>query len=357
MKTGIVFCLLLPFALFSAIPAFAGPYPPAAGQAGSTAISKDDPAFVGWATGWEHYQIGADATTFLDPNKALGKAEGAADSGIVCLGAGGSITLTFNIPIRDGDGWDFAVFENSLNDTFLELAYVEVSSDGKNYVRFDNVSLTPSVTSQYVDPTDIDGLAGKYRHGDGTPFDLDTLKSKTEVLSGHVDLSRITHVRIVDIIGDDTYFDTNGDPIYDVVGLQVQTAGFDLDAIGVLHQASTSGTSVDIKANGSDDTVTVQRGTPVTISLAVTAGAYLNQNVDWWLVHYDSTDWLSFIIPNGWVADIKPVFQFPLFDFPLTGLFQLDLPQGIHTFYFAVDDNADGVPNATWWDFVTVVVQ
>jgi hypothetical protein len=358
MKTVIRFCVLMPIVIFIALPASAGPYPPAAGVEESTAVSKDDPAFVAWATGTENYQVGADASIFLNPDEALGKAEGVANSGIVCLGTGGSITLTFDIPIQNGDGWDFAIFENSFNDTFLELAYVEVSSDGQNFVRFDNDSQTPTITSEYVDPTDIDGLAGKYRAGYGTPFDLETLKSKPEVLSGIVNLSRITHVRIVDIIGDGTFRDTTGHPIYDVVGLQTQTAGFDLDAIGVLHQASGSETSVDIKVNGSDGTVTVPQGTPVTLSLAVTAGAHLNENVDWWLVHYDSTDLLSYVITDGWTSGILPVWAYPLFDLPLTAIFQItDLQPGTHTFYFAVDNNDDGIPNATWLDFVTVIVE
>ena len=62
---------------------------------------------------------------------------------MVSLGKGGSITLSFDPPVSNGDGWDFAVFENGFEDTFLELAYVEVSSDGVVFVRFDNASLTP----------------------------------------------------------------------------------------------------------------------------------------------------------------------------------------------------------------------
>lgn len=362
MKIKIVTFLLAPFVALLTASALAGPYPPAAGEPDSTAVSKDDPAFVAWATGSGNYYPGADVDLFLNPDEALGKAEGAATSGIVCLGAGGSITLTFDIPIRDGAEWDFAVFENSFNDTFLELAYVEVSSDGENFIRFDSDSRTEFLTTEYVDPTDIDGLAGKYRAGYGTPFDLETLKSKSEVLTGIVDLSRITHVRIVDIIGDGTFLDTTDEHIYDVVGSQVVTAGFDLDAIGVRYQASGGETAVDIKLNGSDDTVTVSQDTPVTLSLAVTAGAHLNQKVDWWLVHNHSTDhssdWLSFVITDGWTLGILPVWAYPLFDLPLTAIFQIsDLQPGTHTFYFAVDNNADANPDATWWDFVTVVVQ
>ena len=41
---------------------------------------------------------------------------------VVSLGEGGTITLRFEPPISDGDGDDFAVFENSVVEGFLELA-------------------------------------------------------------------------------------------------------------------------------------------------------------------------------------------------------------------------------------------
>ena len=96
----------------------------------------DDAAFTAWATGWEDYDPGAAVDTqWQVPDNALGKAQGSPYD-VVCLGRGGVITLTFDAPIRDGAGWDFAVFENSFSDTFIELAYVEVSSNGTNFTRF-----------------------------------------------------------------------------------------------------------------------------------------------------------------------------------------------------------------------------
>jgi len=233
-KSSLVLVLLL---IVSPAPTFAGPYAPAAGDPGSTAVSKDDPVFVAWATGWEHYDPGDEVSeTWKTPDKALGPAEGTSFD-IVSLGRGGSIMLTFDLPIRNGQGWDFAVFENSFNDTNLELGYVEVSSDGTSSLRFDNDSLTLKPVGGYgaVDPTDIDGLAGKYRQGFGTTFDLQALATRDEVLNGTVNLGRITHVRIVDIVGDGTYFDTGGDLIYAPYPT-VGSAGFDLDAMGIRYE-------------------------------------------------------------------------------------------------------------------------
>lgn len=230
--------ILLLYPLVSSV-SMAGLYPPEAGVQGTTAIQADDHAFISWATGYMDYMAGSNVdTTWRTPEKALGKATG--DSyDVVSLGRGGQITLTFTTPIEDGEGWDFAVFENSFSDSFLELAYVEVSSDGATYLRFDNDSLTAEPVGAYgsIDPTDIEGLAGKYRQGYGTPFDLGDLGEKEEVASGMVDLSHITHVRIIDIIGDGTFVDTSGDIIYDPYPT-VNSAGFDLDAIGVSNGAA-----------------------------------------------------------------------------------------------------------------------
>ena len=234
-KCGCIMVLLLGFLLVAGT-SFAGPYAPAAGQSGSEAIHMDDPGFVGWATGWENYIIGnGDAgnghlwvdSKWQTPNKALGKAVG--DSyDIVSLGRGGQITMTFDAPIVDGSGDDFAVFENSFNDAFLELAYVEVSADGSNWHRFQNSSLTAAPVGAYdtVDPTDVYQLGCKYRQGYGEGYDLSDLG-----------LDEISYVRILDIVGDGTYLDSSGNVIYDPYPTW-GSAGFDLDAIGVLNQGA-----------------------------------------------------------------------------------------------------------------------
>ena len=170
-------------------------------------ISKDSSYFVAWATGYTDVNYGLDVDVqWQTPSKALGQAQGIS-SDIVSLGNGGDITLTFNTSISNKAGADFAVFENSFSETFLELAYVEVSSDGIHFVRFDNESLTTEMVSAYgfVDPSKIKGLAGKYKLGLGTPFDLDKLSNKPLVLNHTVDVNHISYIRIVDIVGcDDT---------------------------------------------------------------------------------------------------------------------------------------------------------
>lgn len=217
----------------------AGPFAPAAGKPGSTAISKDSTAFVQWATGWENYLPGTNVDAqWKTPEKALGQAQGTATD-IVVLGDAGRITLTFDGAIYNGAGADFAVFENSFSDTFLELAFVEVSSNGVDFFRFPSYSFTPAPVGGFgsVDPTNIDGLAGKYRQGFGTPFDLDSLAG-----TAGLDVDNVRYVRIVDVIGRGQEFDNYpaqyGGPhaIYDPYPT-TGSGGFDLDAVGVIHFA------------------------------------------------------------------------------------------------------------------------
>ena len=97
--------------------AWAGPYPPAADETGSQAIHMDDSAFVFWATGYTDYIVGDNVDdTWQTPENALGKAEGTSFD-VVSLGDGGRITLTFDQPVENGQGWDFAVFENSFSES------------------------------------------------------------------------------------------------------------------------------------------------------------------------------------------------------------------------------------------------
>ena len=199
-------------------------------------IDKDDAKIVVWADGYEAYTEGTDLDEeWKSPDKALGKAEGTS-ADVVSLGNGGSIVLTFEKAVTDGEGADIAVFENSLNEKFLELAFVEVSSNGTDFVRFDNyyLGLDPVDAFGSHDSSLIWGFAGKFIQGKGTKFDLKDLAQKAEVIDKTVDLTNITHIKIVDVLGDGTEFDTLGDTIYDPYPT-TESAGFDLDAVGIMN--------------------------------------------------------------------------------------------------------------------------
>jgi hypothetical protein len=231
----------------------------------SNYIAKDDSAIVAWATGYQDLSYGSDLSeTWKTPERALGPAVGGSYD-VVSLGRGGQITLTFTNPIRDGAGADFCVFENGFSDTFLELAWVEVSSDGVHYLRFPNFSLTAAATASDIDPTLVFGLASRYRSGRGTVFDLDQLslayqaaladetefsavyETHLEANYPYLDLEAIRYVRILDIVGDGSALDSDhsdqfphGFPIYDAYPT-TGSAGFDLEAVGVLNRSIPDG--------------------------------------------------------------------------------------------------------------------
>ena len=223
-----------------------GPFCGAVGTEGCDAIKADSSAFVAWATGITVVRGPRDisnpnsqpATTGADSN-ALGMPTLSNTSDVVCLGDGGMATLTFARPIRNGEGPDFAVFENSFGDSFLELAFVEVSSDGERFVRFPATSLTPTdvQTDTYgsTDPTMINNLAGKYRIGYGTPFDLEELRDSTGI-----DIDSIVYVRVIDVVGsvDSQYatYDAFGHMVNDPWPTPFPAGGFDLTGVGVIHE-------------------------------------------------------------------------------------------------------------------------
>jgi len=219
----------------------AGPYPPAPPDEGTTAIASNDNRFVAWATRIENYTPGIEVgPNFQNTDQALGPAvplDEADPFAIVSLGRGGQITLAFAAAIVDGPGADFAVFENSVIDGFLELAFVEVSSDGETFVRFPTDSVTPSPVGAFANTmlaSEINGFAGNYPIAYGTPFDLADLPA-----TPGLDTSMIRYVRLVDVVGDGSQLDSDGDPVYDPFPT-IGSAGFDLDAVGVVHQAPSS---------------------------------------------------------------------------------------------------------------------
>lgn len=261
-----------------------GPYAPPVGQSGTTAIYKDSIVFQAWATNCElqrNWQNISDTslgkTTVGDTNSTIGVA---GTNGVVSLGDGGIATLTFNGFIYNDTGADFAVFENSFDGMFLELAFVEVSSNGINFFRFDAVSLTQNTVqldnNANMDATNINNLAGKYKANYGTPFDL----AELDGIPG-LDVSQITHVRIIDVVGSinplfGTY-DSQNNAINDPFPTPFPSGGFDLDAIGVIYFSTTSTsieeqleTQFNIYPNPFNDVLTIQNNENLTITYQIT---------------------------------------------------------------------------------------
>ncbi len=249
-----------------------GSFAPPAGQPGSTAIHKDALVFTSWATSAEvnrGYQVIGDPSsgypTFGNALSPLGRP---GENGVVSLGDGGTLTLFFADGIRDGTGPDFAVFENSFSDHFLELGFVEVSSDGRNFTRFP--AITEVDTHQQLDAfglmdaTQLYNFAGKYRSGYGVPFDLHELAG-----TPGLNVQHITHVRVVDVVGSlDPLFasyDAHGNKVNDPFPTPFPSGGVDVDAVGVIHRSplgvpSVSKPVIQLSPNPFRQTVKVSWG-------------------------------------------------------------------------------------------------
>lgn len=270
-------------------------FAPAAGFAGTTAISADSNIIKYWATsgvvkrGWQNI---ADTilgyTTAGDDSYILGKA---LDNPVVSLGDGGYAVVQFPYPITNGKGYDFVIFENAFIDSFLELAFVEVSSDGINFYRFNSICNTDTLiqlsNAGLTDASKLNNLAGKYIAGYGVPFDLEELKGTIGL-----DVEKITHVKIIDVIGsiNSKYGsrDSKGHIINDPWPTPFASGGFDLDAVGVINVYLNSGfdsyasKKISIYPNPSHDKLFIEKeiiSKQITISnmLGETWIKYINQ--------------------------------------------------------------------------------
>ena len=265
--------------------------------------ARINPIFRGWAADFKDYLPSDDQWSgdWDNPNKALGPATGN-NFDIVSLGdlnateiadgcEPGQITLIFGDPcnisdpnhIRNVKGYDFVVFENGFvsdsnapggsvaGQMFSELGYVEVSSDGDNFIRFLTVSLTPQPQGTYpyltIEISNIYNFVGKHPNACGecigTPFDLAELAERPDVVSGIIDINNVCYIRIVDIPGSGDFYDTavkhtnpntwpdytnydSNHPIYDT-WLTWGSSGLDLEAVGVLNEQQYEG---DINLDG-----------------------------------------------------------------------------------------------------------
>jgi len=238
-----ILLILLLFPFLSMGQSFA----PAPDEVGTTAIHKDSSIFVAWATGVDVYrgyldiQSPADGvTSFGLDSDAIGIATSA---DVVSLGDGGTAIITFNRPIINGLGPDFAIFENGFTDHYIELAFVEVSSNGIDYVRFPAISEEQDTLQidnfNFSNCRYFNNFAGKYRAHYGTPFDLEEL-----IDSSNVDVNAITHVKLIDVIGNINpsfgTMDSQGNIINDTYPTAFPSGGFDLDAVGVIHEQPLS---------------------------------------------------------------------------------------------------------------------
>lgn len=175
------------------------------------------------------------------------------------LGIGGSLTLSFAQPLRNGPGADFLVAENPFESstfgaTFAEFCFVEVSSNGTDFARMPARWFGPDVEPgpfAVVPMGSSENLAGQVPvlagsaqapgadpqdvcEAGGDAFDLQDLVGHPEVAAGRVNLGAIAQLRLVDArSGIDR----------DAAGRFVRDTGSgsaDIDAVTAVHHAGNA---------------------------------------------------------------------------------------------------------------------
>ncbi len=159
---------------------------------------------------------------------------------VVSLGDGGSITVVFrdNL-VFDGPGDDLVVFENAFcvngdcESMFDELAFVEVSADGRNFYRFP------------VDPETKEGLAGRapvLANGDNGLNPLAESSGGDRFDIGVLGLEFVRYLRLVDVDGEIS-------DLGDRLGFGLKN-GFDLDAAAAVNSSPPGRVSGSLSGHG-----------------------------------------------------------------------------------------------------------
>ncbi|MDA3819615.1 MAG: T9SS type A sorting domain-containing protein [Candidatus Delongbacteria bacterium] len=220
-------------------------------SAQNISIPADDPQIKSWATHCTVHRGPTDISNPDSPDADYGtedNAIGATNGQLVSFGDKGYAILEFADGISDGTGIDIAVYSNAFFSpanqdslVFSELAFVEVSSDGENFTRFPAISNVPANEQigsyETLNINHVYNLAGAQPINTGCGFDLSELGD-----SAGIDISNITHVKIIDACGniDEEYasYDAEGNIINDPWPTAFSSGGFDLDAVAVLNTST-----------------------------------------------------------------------------------------------------------------------
>ena len=114
----------------------------------------------------------------------------------------------------------------------------------------------------------------------------------------------------------------------------------------------------DIRANGSDGPVTINKGENLIIDVALDPADQVGTSVDWWLLVNSPFGWYYYKFSNStWLPGFMVTHQGPLFALnPNEVLNRSNLPRGSYIFHFGVDLIMDGTPDLDQSYFDSVIV-
>ena len=103
----------------------------------------------------------------------------------------------------------------------------------------------------------------------------------------------------------------------------------------------------DIKANGSDDPVTISQSDILSVTVQINAGSMIELDADWWVVAHTPfsppNDWYYFNLDSGWMPGRSVTYQGPLFNLSPYEVSNISgLPLGTYRLYFGVDMDMNG---------------
>ncbi len=135
----------------------------------------------------------------------------------------------------------------------------------------------------------------------------------------------------------DIYEDLDRNTVFGSIELQPYSS------LILIHTgASVSEPLPDIKINGSDSDIILNKSSNLAITIELDPGSRLSENADWWLVAYTLRGWYFYNENTGqWSSNAVPFRQGALYtiDTPesILSVSTSNLPSGSYHFYFGVD--------------------
>ncbi len=141
----------------------------------------------------------------------------------------------------------------------------------------------------------------------------------------------------------------------------------DINGLCALYGGSACASPApDIKANGTDGTVTVTPTDNLSVTVALAPGNRSGDDADWWVAadtplgwYYFDLSTFGFVYAGASALNILVTLQGTLLDLPTSEILNIPvsvLPSGTYTFYLAVDMNMNGILDFVDLFFDSVVV-